>query len=161
MFVRQELLEWSPVVIPADPGVEILRADGGAFDATALIAPDRTPPSGERTLAEVVDSAHDFIATRAGGVLTPAEREAAARLYGSLGSLVEIEPGLPPRLRDELGRVLGELVGAVRAVRMAVGVEHAHPVFDAEAIVARSAAVATGRSAESILAQLKNGGAQS
>ncbi len=43
VFVEQELLEWSFVTIPADPGATILRADGGPFALADYVKPDSPP----------------------------------------------------------------------------------------------------------------------
>ena len=45
VFMRQELLEWSFVNIPADTGAVILRADGAGIDITQFTAPEDDPPS--------------------------------------------------------------------------------------------------------------------
>ena len=53
VFREQELLEWSFVNIPADPGAVILRSDGGVIDTSEFAPPAQEPSSqlepGEQT----------------------------------------------------------------------------------------------------------------
>lgn len=75
VFTRQELLEWSFVAIPADPGAVILRADGSRLNVEALareMAGTATQPDPEPTTAPA--RPHEPGADRA---VDPA----AARLY--------------------------------------------------------------------------------
>ena len=59
VFREQELLEWSFVNIPADPGAVILRSDGGAIDTSEFAPPEKEPSSQLEPGAEDTEEPQD------------------------------------------------------------------------------------------------------
>ena len=144
-FVRQELLEASFVVIPADPGAVILRGDGKPLDLAAFNDTDEPPAP----LLRVLDEAHALVE---GSVFTEPERDSALRLYAAIGSSLGTAE-LPPSARDEIAGALDGLAAVMRGVAESVEQRKAAP--DPLRLVARALASVTGRSEAVLLDKLK------
>ncbi|MGE3857099.1 MAG: hypothetical protein AB7G21_09110 [Dehalococcoidia bacterium] len=107
VFVRQELLEWSFVAIPSDPGASILRADGGALHSGA-------PRHAAMPLAVSMDRACRLLESHR-PTLTAAEVRACRAVYAQVrASLATTRMHLSTSERDEIGRVLNRLTGSMR-----------------------------------------------
>lgn len=152
VFVRQELLEWSFVPLPADPGAVILRADGGPLDV-ATFGTD-ADEAGAPSLIDTLDAAHSLLESRPeADVFTDAEAEAAGRLYGLLLARLRGEHGVPAAARDEIARALDQLIAVMREVAEGVEVLQRQRV-DPTRLVAEHLARVTGRSPERLHAEL-------
>lgn len=144
VFERQELLEWSFVPIPADAGATVLREDGGAFDLAEYGAGD---------LIAVLDRAHALIER---GELSDDEQAAAARLFDVIAARVQVTKPVPSHAQDEITAVLNELIGALRVTAEVVAEMRSRRAPDHRRLVAEAVAQATGRSIETIHAQLRS-----
>jgi hypothetical protein len=131
VFTRSELLEASIVVLPADPRAVILRSDGPTeFSLDEFTTPSRAlidPIS----LVDVIGAAVSLVEARSEGVFTPAEQEAAERLYATITERI---PGLdaPERAHDEIVAALDGLIPVISSV-----------IEDAERLRAKNANAAT------------------
>mgnify|MGYP001613073765 FL=1 len=108
VFERQELLEWSFVPVAADPGAMVLREDGRALTVEEYSIGD---------LVGILDRAHELLEV---AELSPAEQEAAARLYATIAARVHRSSALPGTAADEIAETLDALTDALRGVAMAV-----------------------------------------
>ena len=158
VYVRSEMLEWSFVAVPSDPGAMITRADGSPID----IADYMTPPSNlERvdlnpfSLVDIVGAAHALVEGRSEGVFTPDEVEAADRLHGALTSRVLTLPrALPSSATGEIERALETVTGVLEDVARGLG-DLTAPVLDVRLEVASAIAAATGRSVQTVLSMME------
>lgn len=145
VFERQELLEWSFVPIPADAGAAVIRADGGDLDFREF---------GARDLREALDNAHDLLE---GAVLSEEEQQSASRLYEAISARVRgLNAPLPSSAMDETTATLNALTDALRGVAQAVLEMRSRRAPDHRELVAQAVAQATGRSLESVQAQLRS-----
>lgn len=145
VFERQELLEWSFVTVPADPGASVMREDGKAFALADF---------GGGDLITVLDRAHALLAAE---TLTADEQAAAARLYDAIAARVAVAKPLPSAAGDEIAQTLDALTSALRGVAQAVVEMRTRRPPDQRRIVAEAVAQATGRSLESVMSQLRSG----
>lgn len=154
VFARSELLEFSYVPIPADPGAVIQRAAGGAVDFAALAGTPAVPPVPEISrslLLEAVPQLEGFLSSAR---LNDAEREAARRIHAALSPhLVEerAEPAAPAA-----PVVSGELLGLAERV-LADAAERLLKPIDVTEAVAPVLARATGRTLDDIRRSLQRG----
>ena len=150
VFTRQELLEWSFVVIPADPGAMILRADGSPIDPSTL----SVDPLDDLSLVEAVDTAHALVERLTpSDVFTSEQGEAAARLYESLTDRLRAAGLIPPSAGDEIARTLDALIPAVRA--LAERAKRVRQGPDVMRMVADAMSAATGRPSSEIYNRIK------
>lgn len=145
VFERQELLEWSFVTVPADPGASVMREDGKSFALADF---------GGGDLITVLDRAHALLAAE---TLTADEQAAAARLYDAIAARVAVAKPLPSTAGDEIAQTLDALTSALRGVAQAVVEMRTRRPPDQRRIVAEAVAQATGRSLESVMSQLRSG----
>ena len=141
VFERSELLEWSFVSLPADPGAVIMREDGRAIALEDFGAGD---------LITVLDRAHALLEI---AELTAAEQASAARLYAAIAARVEVAQPLPSTATDEIAETLDELTKALRSVAQSVVEMRSRRAPDTRRLVAEAVAQATGRSIESLMAE--------
>jgi len=156
VFERQELLEWSFVSIPADPGATVMREDGRALALEDFGAGD---------LMSVLERAHELLTPQpadARGIawtpfLTDDEQAAAARLYDAIAARVEVAKPLPSTATDEIAATLDALTSALRGVAQAVVEMRTRRAPDTQRIVAEAIAHATGHTVESVQTKLRSG----
>ena len=139
VFERQELLEWSFVPLPADPGATVVREDGKFLAIEDYSTPD---------LMAVLERAQSLLEA---AELTEAERIAAGRLYDTLAARVVRAPALPGTAQDEITETLNALTDALRGVAQAVVEMRSRRSPDTRRLVAEAVAQATGRSVDSVL----------
>ena len=155
VFARAELIEASIVVLPTDPGAEILRADGhGIALDDYLHLDDDDPPTLYHglTLTEAFEATELYLRDRDGSVFTDAEGDAAGRLHATLRILLGGADRLADDDGEQLAAVLDQLTGVMRGVLRSVQRTRGP---DATRVVAEALATVTGRSAESIYRDLK------
>ena len=92
VFSRNELLEYSYVPIPADPGAVIQRAAGGAVDFSALAGAEPAPASPQLSRTSLLDAVPQLVEFLRTARLDEAERDAAARIYAALAEVLEPAP---------------------------------------------------------------------
>lgn len=165
IFVRQELLEWSFVSIPADPGAVILRADGKPLDArsyASMGAPTTDDTTTTATnegdapsLIETLDAAHALLESLPeDSVLTEDEEVALGRVYGRLCGRLGVTRGVVPASgRDEVAAVLNGLAVTMRKVLQGVERQETSRI-EPERLVAEAMSKVTGRTAERIYQDL-------
>jgi len=153
VFARAELIEASIVVLPTDPGAEILRADGqGIALDDYLHLDDDDPPTLYHglTLTEAFEATELYLKDRDPSVFTESESEAAGRLHATLrlllGDSASDDDG------EQLAAVLDQLTGVMRGVLRSVQRTRGP---DATKVVAEALATVTGRSSEAIYQDLK------
>ena len=144
VFVEQELLEWSFVAIPADPGAVVLRADGHPFDIDALLR-EHHKADGDATLVSLVPQILAFINGDSGD-LDDAARAALRSLQASIDSVLTERAVVTAPQRDVLEGI----------ERIAEAIEANKPV-DVDGIITRSIAAATGKTEERVRAELAGG----
>lgn len=144
VFVEQELLEWSFVSVPSDPGACVLRADGSGVDVDAMLRDlrkgDETP-----TIALLTPQLLDLIT----GELDNESRAALRTLYARI-SPVLTEPVIAGK-RDD--RVLA----GIEQVTVAIETLTSMKAPDAEALVVSAVARHTGKTEERVRAELAGG----
>jgi phage head maturation protease len=141
VFPRNDLLEYSVVAVPADPGALLMRAaDGAAVDPASLLErnddADDIDMGSDLTITELTQQLHELVLTRS--VLTDAEQVAIGGLYrlvDTAGSTHEAE--------------LAEIVASLaRDIRGLAAQQAAAPSGDAALV--RALARFTGRSESDI-----------
>ena len=154
VFVRQELLEASFVVLPSDPGAVIMRADGKSLDEYLhLDDPDPIDTLYDGlTLTRAFEATELYLRDRDGSVFTDAESEAAGRLHATLRLLLRDSGALSDDEGEQLAAVLDQLTGVMRGVLRSVQRTRGP---DPIRVVAEVFATVTGRSIESIYQDLK------
>lgn len=157
VFTRSEMIEWSFVVVPADPAAVILRSEGGAVALLDALS-DFDPQAPSRrdlnldplNLGDVLGAAYALMAGRSEGVFTPEELAAASRLYGEIAGRIETEPQqVVNDHREELERALTDLARQMNSVADGIKALRSDTP-DFTGIAAQAIAAATGRSVESI-----------
>lgn len=158
VFVRQELLEWSIVPIPADAKALIKRADGGRFCVDDFCGadhgehPDRLVAARQTaTMAEAITNLTDMCV--AGLRLDEGDMEALRGLHRDLTPLLDLdeEPPMAPtdaRVADlsAVTQAVTDLATAVGALAGRVAQRDADPLKPLVEAVARK----TGRSLERV-----------
>lgn len=140
VFTRQELLEWSFVTVPADPGAKILRSDG-----EPICMGDYCPT--EERIETILDAAYRHIIERT-DPYDDESRRAVTRLYGALTDVVQ--PGPQPDAARELEPVIDLLIDTLREATEALITAQRRPKFDQQHLIAEAIAHATGRSVEAV-----------
>lgn len=144
VFERQELLEWSFVSVPTDPGASVIREDGRGIAIEDYAAP---------SLMVALERAQSLLEA---ATLTEDEQDAAARLYQLIAARVQRVAPLPSTAQDEITETLNSLTDALRGVAQAVAEMRARRSPDTRRIVAEAVAQATGHSLESVQAKLRS-----
>ena len=139
IFTEQELLEWSFVTIPADPGAMILRADGSGIDIEALM---REHGKAAPTLTDLVPRLLDLLTDD----LDADARAMLATLHARIATVIT-EPVVAGRVDD---RVLAGIERVTRALT-----ELRPP--DVETLVVSAVARHTGKTEERVRAELAGG----
>ena len=145
-FVEQELLEWSFVSIPSDPGAVILRADGSGFDPEPLIqAAKGTIPI--LTLADDVREHATALTELLTRDLDPEAIALLRDLNATLTPVVTERPVIAAPSRDPLLNGLGEVTAALERIA-------AQKPLDVDQMVVASVARITGKSEERVRQEL-------
>lgn len=153
VFYRNELLEFSYVPIPSDPGAAIQRAAGGAVDWAAFAAAPSGPDIPRSLLVEAAPKLVDFLRTAR---LNGPEREAALGVYRALGE--SLAPDAPaPAATPDADRALSEALGAFEAVMRSAALRLTAPPPDPTPVVVGALARITGRTEDSIRRRLADG----
>lgn len=144
VFVEQELLEWSFVAIPADPGAVILRSDGSGVDVDAML---RDLRKGEELpmIALLTPQLLDLIS----GDLDDEARAALRTLQAHITSVLT-EPVIAGQRDDRVLVGIEQVTAAIRTLT-------AMKPPDAEALVVSAVARHTGKTEERVRAELAGG----
>ena len=156
VFVEQELLEWSFVSIPADPGAMILRGDGSGFDLDAALAAARgdTPPPMISALDELRTSAEAITEYLDGYTsIDDLDDEARALLRDLQTRIAPVLTERPVIAGRDDARLLAGVAEITRELR-----EAATPL-DIDRLVVAGIAKATGKTEERVRAERAGGNA--
>lgn len=147
VFIEQELLEWSFVPIPADPGAMILRADGSSFDLDAALRAGTSPTSAlqPETLQERIEALLDIIDDD----LDDEGRALLTDLHARIAPVITEEVVITAP-DDRVLRGIEQIAAGLEAVA------NRKPI-DVDAIVIAAMARATGKSKERVRAELARG----
>lgn len=137
VFVEQELLEWSFVSIPADPGAMILRSDGSALDVEALLRAAPTP-------AQRIDALNELLT----GDLDDETIAALKTFHQRLTPVVTESPVITRPTAD------GAWMADLERVAAAIETLTSRKPPDAEAMVIAAVARHTGKTEERVRAEL-------
>ena len=145
VFVEQELLEWSFVAIPSDPGAVVLRSDGATVDLDALLREHKpTPPRHDVSLQERIEALADLIS----GDLDD-EARAALRSLARITPVIT-EPVIAGKRDDRVLAGIEQVAAAIEALTRV-------KAPDAEAMVVSALARRTGKTEERVRAELAGG----
>lgn len=156
VFKRNELLEFSYVPIPADPGAVIQRAAGGPIDYSGYGEDPQVEPA--RSL--LVASAPGVLRFLATARLNDAEREVALGIYRALAEALALEDAereVAPPVVDAppAGPLGGELFAKLERVVAQATERLVTPLDPTEAVTATLARF-TGRTTEDIRRSMNN-----
>ena len=143
VFVEQELLEWSFVSIPTDPGAMIMRADGAAVDLSAFGSP--APPPMPDPIARLNEL-----------LTTDLDPETIAKLKDLHQRLTPVVTDRPVVTRPTADRAW---VADLERVTTAIEALTSREPLDAEAMVIAAVARHTGKTEERVRAELAGGSA--
>lgn len=148
-FVEQELLEWSFVSIPSDPGAVILRSNGETFDPDPLIqaAKGELPVP---TTAEAVREHADAIQELLTRDLDPEAVALLRDLNARIAPVVTEPVVIATRKRDPVLDGLAAVTAAMERIAQ-------QKPLDVDAMVASTLARVTGKTEERVRAELAGG----